>query len=77
MMTVRAVSNWIGALQLCYLFCRLHDDGTVAPKHAGVGIYRDLYFMICFLLYLIESVCWLIDWIYGLFDDAVTALVSL
>jgi hypothetical protein len=67
-MTVRADSTWIGALNFYsyFLFCLFHEDDKVLPKMIGVDIYHDLYFMICILLYIIESICWSIYWITGL-----------
>jgi len=32
------------------------------PKHVGVDIHHELYFMIYILLYLIECIWWLIYW---------------
>ena len=39
---------------------RLPEDGTLVPKHVGVGTYHELCFIICILLYCIECICWLI-----------------
>ena len=38
-------------------FSRFPEDGTLVPKHVGVDTYHELHFMICILLYFIESIC--------------------
>jgi len=32
---------------------KLPEDGTLFPKHAGVGTYHEEYFVFCVLLYFI------------------------
>jgi len=45
----------VGLVFLC--FGRLPEDGTPVPKHVGVDTPRELYFMICMLVYFIECIC--------------------
>jgi hypothetical protein len=47
------ISTWI--VFLC--FSRLPQDDTLVPKHVGVGTNDELHFVICIVLYFIESIC--------------------
>jgi hypothetical protein len=43
-----------------FVVIKLSEDGTLVPKHVGVGTSHEVYFMICILLYFTSAFCWLI-----------------